>query len=178
MSAASKRKPLNACARALGNNGKKAIPLSRGRQPLLQIKNRPTKRTIRVATRERMKNTVARTLVILTSFCSTVLLLFLPRKVSAPPAIAPERPAERPSWKRTMAISASEVMIRTIPNTISYQFMVENLQKILYSRILTHISCKCKIFFKFFCQKIHCIAEKRAAIIVLQGKSNYRAFAD
>ena len=43
----------------------------------------------------RIKKTIAEILVSLTSFCSIVLPLLLPKNVSAPPEIAPERPAER-----------------------------------------------------------------------------------
>ena len=69
---------------------KKSCRISTAHQ---QATNYLRKRTTRFETSERTKNTTARTFVILTSLCSIVLLLPLPRKVSAPPAIAPERPA-------------------------------------------------------------------------------------
>ena len=45
---------------------------------------------------------------LLASFASTLLALFLDRNVSAPPAMAPDRPALLPDWSMTTAISARQ----------------------------------------------------------------------
>jgi len=50
---------------------------------------------------------------ILVAFCSVsirVLALFLPKKVSAPPAIEPDRPALFPDWSKTAAINISSTI--------------------------------------------------------------------
>lgn len=67
-----------------------------------------------------MKKKIATYFVILTSLLSKVLPLFFPKKVSAPPAIAPESPADLPSCKSTRAIIAIEDKISKTLNKISY----------------------------------------------------------
>lgn len=57
------------------------------------------------STSERMRNNVAEIVVILESIASIVLALFLPKNVSAPPEIAPERPALLPCCIRTEIIN-------------------------------------------------------------------------
>ena len=48
-------------------------------------------------------------LVILASFASTVTALDFVRKVSAPPAIAPERPERLPDWSKTTLVRNKQV---------------------------------------------------------------------
>ena len=58
------------------------------------------------AVRVRITKTSANHLVIFASFASRVLALPLERKVSAPPEMAPERPALLPLCIRTIAVTA------------------------------------------------------------------------
>ena len=65
------------------------------------------------------KNNIAIYFVQRERAASTVRALFLERKVSAPPEIAPLIPARRPCCKRTTAIIKSETTITIIPKIIS-----------------------------------------------------------
>lgn len=49
--------------------------------------------------------------VYLLNKASSVLPLFFPKKVSAPPAIAPDSPADLPDWNRTITMMDSENII-------------------------------------------------------------------
>lgn len=63
-------------------------------------------------------NTTAATVVHLLNKASIVLPLFLPKKVSAPPAIEPDNPALFPDCKRTIAINETATMIWTMVKNI------------------------------------------------------------
>lgn len=60
------------------------------------------------------RKAIAAKAVSLLSIASIVLPLFLPKKVSAPPAIEPERPACLPDCKRTTTIMKSAKSTCTI----------------------------------------------------------------
>ena len=64
-------------------------------------------------TRDRTRKLMATHLVLLASLASQVLALFLDRKVSTPPPMAPDRPAVLPdcSMMTAIRITASRTMI-------------------------------------------------------------------
>lgn len=81
------------------------------------------------------------------SFASIVRPLFLPKNVSAPPAIAPERPEERLSCNRTTTIIKIEEMINKTPKIIWSADMEKILRSLLIYRIsLAHDIEKSKFF--------------------------------
>ena len=73
----------------------------------------------RVAAKQSTKNTIAMYFVTLAKIASLVLLLFLPKKVSEPPVIAPERPPSRLFCINTITMIANEAKISKMPRTLS-----------------------------------------------------------
>ena len=71
--------------------------------------------------------------VIFDKIASIVLPLFLPKNVSAPPAIEPDKPAVLPDCIKTIAISAIATIMCKITIAIIYKFLLNNKSlKVLY----------------------------------------------
>ena len=103
-------------------------------------------------TSEVMINNTATTAVPLARIPSMLLALFLPKKVSAPPAIEPERPCCAPDWKRTIAISTIASTTCTIVKINSNTLTPPNKSKCALA-IVPHFFSFGKRYFKniIFC---------------------------
>jgi len=65
-----------------------------------------------------IRNAIAAKDVYLLNMASIVLPLFFPKNVSAPPAIAPDNPADLPDWSSTITIIDNENSICSIETII------------------------------------------------------------
>lgn len=73
-------------------------------------------------------NAIATTDVHLPNIASIVLDLFLPKNVSAPPAIVPDKPAVFPDCSRTTAISITEKIIcKTVKAILSNRYTSKHI---------------------------------------------------
>jgi hypothetical protein len=88
-----------------------------------------------------IRNATATTDVYLLSKASSVLPLFFPKNVSAPPAIDPERPADLADWRSTTTTMEIEKIICKIVTIIWPAFKIKHLLKNQQNR-LYHISCE------------------------------------
>jgi len=104
------------------------------------------------------KKTAANNLVVLLKNSS--IPFFLPKKVSAPPAIDPDRPAEVPDCSNTVAIIAKAITTCTIVKAKS-KISPPKLKSNIQSNFNIQFNIKCKIIQYFFAIVIKIIIQRK-----------------
>lgn len=127
---------------------------------------------IKNKTSDVMIKSTATTAVALARIPSMLLALFLPKKVSAPPAIEPESPSCEPDWKRTIAINITASTTCTIVKINSNTLTPPNKSKCAFDIIPQFFSFGKRYFenINFFIRRFFTFFSARIAYNIYRGE--------